>query len=139
MATFAEFKHPNITLFSLPSERSRLKHVSGPESLPVSIQWNEVSAWRLVIRVAAQMLLYRSLFLGYFLHMNIILRAQKNWKRVLKMIVLPGESIRFCPPTSMDFIAGIIRRHATTRNLETLILIYMLWSQTFDNITHRIL
>ena len=79
MTTFAEFKHPNITLFSLSSERSRLKHVSPPgESRPVSIQWKEVSAWRLVIRVAAQMLLYRSLFLGYFLHMNNILRAQKS-------------------------------------------------------------
>ena len=82
MTTFAEFKHPNITLFSLPSERSRLNHVSPPgESRPVSLQWKEVSGWRLVIRVAAQLALYCSMLAGFLLHMNINLEAQKKLEK----------------------------------------------------------
>ena len=93
MITFALiFKHPNITLFSLPSERSRLKHVSPPgESRPVSIQWKEVSAWRLVIRVAAQKHLYCSMLAGFFLHRYINLEAQKE-KKISKLSFYQGKT-----------------------------------------------
>ena len=141
MATFAEFKHLNITLFSLPSERSRLKHVSPSASglsHPVSIQWKEVSAWRLVIRVAAHMLLYRSLFLGYFLHMNNILRAQKSQRKSFendcftrgKHSVLPSDLHGFhCgdnPQTCYNKKFGNVDTH-----------IYALVTNVFDNLTHR--
>ena len=68
-------------------------------------------------------------------HVGGVLFAQVHqpWstkrEKDFKIIVLPGENIRFCSPTPMDFIAGIIRRHAETNNMEMVIIIYMFRSQ----------
>ena len=59
--------------------------------------------------------------------------TKKVGESVFKMIDLPGENIRFCPSSSMDFIAGIIRRHAITNTMGMLIKIICFGHKCIDH------